>query len=105
MCLATHPDMNTEIVLPTAIKEKRLPATACVMANSPSIIGRRGEKDILTQKLRNQRLQKIKRRRIFMVAGYTLCRMIVQVKNNDVHHVPNHISKFIQKHHSLLSSN
>lgn len=80
MCLDTHPDMNTEIVLPTAIKEKRLPATACVMANSPSIIGSRGEKDILTQKLRNQRLQKIKSRKIFMVAGYTLCRMNVQEK-------------------------
>jgi hypothetical protein len=72
--------MNTEMVLPAAMKEKRLPATACVIANSPSIIGRRGEKDILTEKLRNQRLQKIKRRRIFIVAGYTLSRMNVQVK-------------------------
>jgi hypothetical protein len=72
--------MKTEMVPPTAMKEKRLPATACVMANSPSIIGSRGEKDILTEKLRNQRLQKIKRRKIFMVAGYTLSRMNVQVK-------------------------
>jgi hypothetical protein len=61
------------------MKEKRPPATACVMANSSSIIGRRGENDILTEKLRNQRLQKITRRRIFMVAGYTPCPMNVQV--------------------------
>jgi hypothetical protein len=90
--------MNTEMVLPTAMKEKRLPAAACVMANSPSIIGRRGEKDILTQKLRNQRPQKITRRRIFMVAGYTPCRKNVQAKNSDVKHVPHHTSKLIRKY-------
>jgi hypothetical protein len=75
--------MNTEIVPPTAIKENRLPARACVMANSPSIIGSRGDKAILTEKLRKQRLQKIKSRRIFIVAGYTQLRMIVQVPNSD----------------------
>jgi hypothetical protein len=91
--------MNTEMVLPTAMKEKRLPAAACVMANSSSIIGRRGEKDILTQKLRNQRPQKITRRRIFMVAGYTGPEECAS-KNNDVHHVPHHTS-FLSPHYTV----
>ena len=92
MRLDTHPDMNTEIVLPTDIKEKRLPARACVMANSPSIIGSKGDRAIRTEKLRNQRLQKIKRKKIFMVAGYTPCWKNVQAKNSNVNDVPHHTS-------------
>jgi len=48
------------------------------MASSSSIRGRRGEKDILVEKLRNHRLQKINNREIFIVAGYTHFRLIMQ---------------------------
>jgi len=48
------------------------------MASSSSIRGRRGDKENLMQKLRNHRLQKINNREIFIVAGYTHFRLIMQ---------------------------
>jgi hypothetical protein len=60
------------------------------MANSSSIMGRRGDKTFLVEELRNHRLQKIKSRKIFIVAGYTQFRMNVQVPNSDAMQVPNY---------------
>jgi len=56
-----------------------LPAMAWLMANSSSIMGRSGEKIVRVEKLRNQRLQKSKRRKIFMDGGYTCSRDIFQL--------------------------
>jgi hypothetical protein len=52
-------------------KKKRLPARAWLIASSSSIMGRRGEMTVRVEKLRNQRPQKTKRRKIFMAGGYT----------------------------------
>jgi len=48
-------------------KEKMLPATAWLIANSSSIMGRRGEMTVREEKFTYQRLQKSRRKNIFMV--------------------------------------
>jgi hypothetical protein len=48
-------------------KEKMLPATAWLIANSSSIMGRRGEMTVREEKFTYQRLQKRSRKNIFMV--------------------------------------
>jgi len=51
---------------------------AWLMASSSSIIGRSGEITVRVEKLRNQRLQKSKRRKIFMDEVYTYSQEILQ---------------------------
>jgi len=48
-------------------KEKMLPATAWLIANSSSIMGRRGAITVRAEKFTYQRLQKRRRKNIFMV--------------------------------------
>ena len=48
-------------------KEKMLPATAWLIVNSSSIMGRRGEITVREEKFTYQRLQKSRRKNIFMV--------------------------------------
>ena len=48
-------------------KEKMLPATAWLIVNSSSIMGRRGEMTVRVEKFTYQRLQKSRRKNIFMV--------------------------------------
>ena len=48
-------------------KEKMLPATAWLIANSSSIMGRRGDMIVREEKFTYQRLQKSRRKNIFMV--------------------------------------
>ena len=64
-------------VFPTDKKMKKLPAVAWLRASSSSIIGRTGEKMVRLEKLRNQRLQKTKRRRSFMMRS-----RLIQIKRN-----------------------
>jgi hypothetical protein len=69
--------------VPTDRKKKRLHARAWVMASSSSIMGRRGDRTNREEVLRNHRLQKIKSRKIFIDAGYTLLPLIVQVPTSN----------------------
>lgn len=63
--LVRNPAENTARVLPRNKKKKRLPARAWLMANSSSIIGKKGAMIARAEKLRNQRHQKMKRRNRF----------------------------------------
>jgi hypothetical protein len=48
------------------MKRKRLPARVWLMSSSFSKSGSRGERTVRVEKLRNQRLQKRRRNRMFM---------------------------------------
>jgi hypothetical protein len=59
--LVKYPAENTARVVPRNRKKNRLPARAWLIANSSSIIGRKGDMIARAEKLRNQRHQKMKR--------------------------------------------
>ena len=56
-----------------------LPATAWLIANSSSIMGRRGEMIVRAEKFTYQRLQKRNRKNIFMVGVYSGSQGILQL--------------------------
>jgi len=66
------------MVYPADRKENMLPAMAWLMASSSSMIGRSGERIVRVEKLRNQRLQNSKRKKIFMDGCYTYSQEILQ---------------------------
>jgi hypothetical protein len=61
-----YPEENTARMLPEYMKKKIPPAKAWLRANSSSMRGSSGDITRRTEKLRNQRHQKTKRRKIFM---------------------------------------
>jgi hypothetical protein len=63
-------ETSKELVYPTAMKRKILPARAWLMWSSVSKIGSRGERTVRVEKFRNQRLQKRRRKRMFMEPLY-----------------------------------
>jgi len=62
----SDPAKNNAVVYPAETKLKRLPAWAWLRVNSSSMTGRRGEIMARLEKLRNQRNQKIRRKKTFM---------------------------------------
>ena len=71
--LLRYPAENTARVVPRNKKKKRLPARAWLIANSSSIIGKKGDMIAREEKLRNQRHQKMKRRNRFTNRAIPAC--------------------------------
>jgi hypothetical protein len=66
----SHPDTSRERVYPREREKNMLPARAWLMPKSCSKMGRRGERTVREEKLRNQRNQNTNRSNSVMISGW-----------------------------------